>query len=87
MKEYKAVPAPKVIKIQAGTKVDVAMNDFANIINREAQGGWKFRSTEEVTVEEKPGCSSTTADGKPGCLSASNGQPVSYYMLIFERER
>lgn len=76
MKEYKAIPAPKVIKIQVGTSADVAMREFSGIINKEARGGWKFRSTEEITVEEKPGCS-----------LGSNEQMVSYYMLIFERER
>ena len=49
---------------------DRAFNLFADIINREAAGGWEYHSMETITVNEKPGCMQ---------------QPVSlsYYMLIF----
>ena len=50
-----------------------AFSTFADIINREAQGGWSYHSMETIIVTEKQGCLS---------------QPISrnYYMLIFEKE-
>ena len=45
-------------------------NLFADIINREAAGGWAYHSMETITVTEKPGC-------------LQQAIPVNYYMLIF----
>lgn len=72
MKQYKAVAGPKNINVGKGD-TQSAFNTFAEIINREAAGGWEYHSMETITVTEKPGCFQ---------------QPVStnYYMLIFAKD-
>jgi len=72
MKQYKAVPGPKNISVGKGD-TQAAFNSFADIINREANGGWEYHSMETITVTEKPGCMK---------------QPISlnYYMLIFVKD-
>ena len=71
---YKAVPGPKVVTIQDGNYAS-ATNLFADLINREAAGGWKFYSMETITTQESTGC-------------ALNKQTIStnIYMLIFCKE-
>ena len=72
MKQYKAVAGPRNINVDKGG-TQSAFDTFADIINREAAGGWEYHSMETITVTEKPGCI-----GQP--------IPVSYYMLIFVKE-
>lgn len=72
MKEYKAVAGPKNINVAKGD-TQAAFDTFAEIINRQATGGWQYHSMETITVTEKPGCFQQPI-------------PMNYYMLIFERE-
>lgn len=72
MKQYKAVAGPKHINVDKGD-TQAAFNMFADIINREATGGWAYHSMETITVTEKPGC-------------LQQPTPVSYYMLIFVKD-
>ena len=72
MKQYKAVPGPLNISVKKGD-TKAAFDSFADIINREVDGGWEYHSMETITVTEKPGCAK---------------DPISthYYMLIFVKE-
>ena len=72
MKQYKAVAGPKNISVDKGD-TQAAFNLFADLINKEAVGGWEYHSMETITVTEKPGC-------------FQNPIPTNYYMLIFVRE-
>lgn len=72
MKQYKAVSGPKNINVAKGD-TQSAFNTFADIINREATGGWEYHSMETITVTEKPGC-------------FQQPTPINYYMLIFVKE-
>ena len=72
MKQYKAVAGPKNINVNKGD-TQAAFNTFADIINREAVGGWEYHSMETITVTEKPGCMQQPI-------------PTNYYMLIFVKE-
>lgn len=72
MKQYKAVAGPKNINVDKGN-TQSAFSTFAEIINREAQGGWTYHSMENITVTEKQGCF------KPPLI-------MNYYMLIFEKD-
>ena len=72
MKQYKAVAGPKNISVAKGG-TQSAFNLFADIINREANGGWTYHSMETITVTEKPGCFQQPV-------------PLNYYMLIFEKD-
>lgn len=74
MKQYKAVAGPKNISVSKGD-TQGAFNLFADLINREAQGGWEYHSMNTITVTEATGCSLISAP-----------VPVNYYMLIFVRE-
>jgi len=52
-----------------------AVRSFADLINRETNGGWEFHSMESIMVYQKP-----------GCLAALFGQKTSYVpfnMLVF----
>ena len=69
MKQYKVVAGPKNINVGKGD-AQSAFNIFAEIINREAAGGWEYHSMETITVTEKPGCMQQPI-------------PMNYYMLIF----
>ena len=72
MKLYKTVPGPQGFYVDKGN-TQQAFNQFASIINHEAQDGWEYHSMETISVTQKPGCME---------------QPVSghYYMLIFVRD-
>lgn len=72
MKQYKAVAGPKNINVDRGD-TQSAFNMFAEIINREAAGGWEYHSMETISVTEKPGC-------------MQQAVPINYYMLIFVKE-
>ena len=72
MKQYKAVAGPMSISVNKGD-TQAAFNLFADIINREANGGWSYHSMETITVTEQPGCFQQPI-------------PKNYYMLIFEKE-
>lgn len=74
MKQYKAVAGPKNISVNKGDSQS-AFNLFADLINREAQGGWEYHSMNTITVTESS-----------GCALISPPVPVNYYMLIFVRE-
>ena len=74
MKQYKAVAGPKNINVSKGD-TQGAFSLFADLINREAAGGWEYHSMNTITVTEASGCSF----GQPPV-------PVNYYMLIFVRE-
>ena len=74
MKQYKVVPGPKSISVSKGD-TNSAFRSFADIINREAQGGWDYHSMENISVTEKS-----------GCALFSPPVTVNYYMLIFEKE-
>ena len=74
MKQYKAVAGPKNVSVSKGD-TQGAFSLFADLINREAQGGWEYHSMNTITVTEAAGCSF----GQPPV-------PVNYYMLIFVRD-
>ena len=75
---YKAVPGPKVIKIEHDD-VSMAIDAFADLINVHAMDGWRFHSIETIT---------TTETHKAGCLFKPQVTTLEHniYMLIFEKE-
>jgi hypothetical protein len=55
-----------------------AVHSFADLINREANGGWNFHSMENIAVTQKV-----------GCIAAIFGQKsiTTYFnMLVFAKE-
>jgi hypothetical protein len=86
--EYKCVPAPKNLVIDQSGSHDQAVRSFADVINREATGGWKFHSMEQVSVTQEP--------PKLGCLGGlltlvglaqqPSATTLQFNMLIFSKE-
>ncbi len=72
MKTYKAVAGPMSFSVEQGN-TQAAFDSFAQIINREASGGWEYHSMETINVTEKPGC-------------MQQATSANYYMLIFVKE-
>ena len=78
MAQYKCVPAPKELVIDARGDYSSAINSFADLINSEANEGWKFYSMENIAVTQNPGCLAGLFGGK-----AVTGY---FNMLIFVKE-
>ena len=70
---YKVVPGPQVVTIK-DHNYQSACDLFANIMNAEAAGGWKYCGMETITTQETTGCISKATVNR------------SMYMLIFARE-
>lgn len=78
MAQYKCVPAPKNLVIDSKGSYDAVIRSFADLINQELQGGWKYYSMENIAVTQKL-----------GCLAGLFGQKettVYFNMLIFVKE-
>lgn len=75
---YKAVPGPKVIRIE-NDNLSMATDAFADLINANAVDGWKFYSLETIA---------TTETKKSGCALSPQYTTVrnDIYMLIFCKE-
>jgi hypothetical protein len=76
--QYKCVPAPKELVIDKNGSYDGAVRSFADLLNREANDGWKFHSMESIAVTEKPGCL--------GALFQKGQVTTNFNMLIFSKE-
>lgn len=86
--EYKCVPAPQNLVIDHTGSYDQAVRSFADLINQEATGGWKFHSMEQVSVTQEP--------PKTGCLGGllvligiaprPTATTLEFNMLIFSKE-
>lgn len=76
---YKAVPGPKVIRIE-NDDLRMATNAFADIINSNATDGWVFHSLETIN---------TTETVKTGCFLNKQTSTIEHniYMLIFCKEQ
>jgi tetratricopeptide (TPR) repeat protein len=87
--DYKCVPAPKNLVIDYSGNHDQAVRSFADLINREATGGWKFHSIKQISVTQEP--------PKTGCLKGlliligvaqkPAATMVQFNMLIFSKEK
>ena len=76
---YKAVPGPKVIRIE-NDDLTMATNAFADLINANAVDGWEFYSLETIK---------TTETVKTGCFLNKQVTTINHdiYMLIFSKEQ
>ena len=78
MVEYKCVPAPTELMIDSGSNYGTAISSFANLINNESNGGWKFYSMENIAVTQQPGCLAG--------LFGAKSTTAYFNMLIFVKE-
>jgi len=73
--QYKCVPAPTELVIDKKGSYDEAVRSFADLINREATGGWTYHSMENIAVTQKPGCIMA--------LFGQKATTVYFNMLVF----
>lgn len=55
MAHFKCAPAPKKLVIDKKGSYGNAVRSFADLINQEADGGWKFHYMENIAVTQKLG--------------------------------
>ncbi len=78
MTEYKCVPGPVGLVIKAKDSYEKAVRSYAEIIEREAVGGWEFFLVQQVPVIRKKGCIAS--------LFGSPDEQVTFNMLVFKKE-
>ncbi len=78
MVQYKTVAGPVGLTITKNESYTAAVKQYADIINREAEGGWKLYCIQEIPVTKNNGCIA-------GLLGNGN-TTVTFNMLVFYRE-
>jgi len=86
--QYKCVPAPKSITVGKGGVHEDGVRAYADLINSETSGGWKFHSLENISITQDPGCISALLYKIPiiGGLLGKPPTTVYFNMLIFSKE-
>jgi hypothetical protein len=86
--QYKCVPAPTGLVIGKKGSHEGAVRSYADLINSEVSGGWKFHSLETISVTQDPGCISGLLYKIP-VIGPLFGRPpitLTFNMLIFSNE-
>ena len=78
MIQYKTVAGPVGLTINSSDSYDVAVKQYASIIDKEAVGGWKLAFIQEIPVTKKAGCL--------GSLIGHSDETVFFNMLVFSKE-
>lgn len=78
MAQYKTVAGPVGLTITAKQNYADAVSQYADIINREAIGGWKLDCIQEIPVEKQAGCLQS--------ISGQGNTVVTFNMLVFVKE-
>lgn len=78
--QYKTVAAPVGLTIKAGDPegCSKAVAQYADVIQREAVGGWELDMIQSIPVEEQPGCLA----GLFGAKSVT----TYFNMLVFKKQ-
>jgi hypothetical protein len=75
MKQYKSIAAPTVITAAKSNEIDSVIQNYASIINREAQDGWILDQITQVQTHIPAGCLAS--------LIGAKGTYVDHNVLIF----
>ena len=78
MVHYKTVAGPVGLTINKKDSYEKAVRVYADIIEREAVGGWELHCIQRIPVERNL-----------GCFSALMGRPseqITFNMLVFKKE-
>ncbi len=78
MIQYKTVAGPVGLSISKKDSYEVAVRQYAEIINREAAGGWKLDCIQEIPVTKNNGCIAG--------LLGNGSTTITFNMLVFYRE-
>ncbi len=79
MKEYKCIPAPVGLTIDSKGSYNAAVNSYAEIINKETQGGWRLDMIQSVPITKKAGCLAA--------LFGSADITTYFNMLVFSKDK
>ena len=78
MAQYKTVAGPVGLTISRNDSYSEAVKQYADIINREAVGGWKLDCIQEIPVTKDNGCL--------GNLTNNATTTITFNMLVFVKE-
>ncbi len=78
MAQYKTVAGPVGLTIDRKDSYQVAVSQYAQIINQEAVGGWKLQCIQEIPVTQKQGCIAS--------LLGNSAVTITFNMLVFVKE-
>lgn len=78
MVEYKTVAGPVGLTIGSKDSYDKAVRMYADIIDREAVGGWELDMIQQIPVTQEPGCIAA--------LFGSRATTITFNMLVFKKE-
>ena len=78
MAQYKTVAGPVGLTISQNDSYSEAVKQYADIINREAVGGWKLDCIQEIPVTKNNGCLSS--------LNGNAATTIRFNMLVFVKE-
>lgn len=78
--QYKTVAAPVGLTIKAGDKngCEKAVAQYADLIQKEAVGGWELDMIQSIPVEEQPGCLAG--------LTGAKSTTTYFNMLVFKKQ-
>lgn len=78
MVHYKTVPGPVGLRIGQKDSYEKAVKSYADIIEREAVGGWELECIQQIPVVREAGCLSA--------LFGKKDEYVEFNMLVFKKE-
>lgn len=78
MAQYKTVAGPVGLTIGSKDSYDRAVRMYADIIDREAVGGWELDLIQQIPVTRKAGCLAA--------LFGVGETTVTFNMLVFKKE-
>jgi len=78
MAQYKTVAGPVGLTIGKKDSYEKAVRSYADIIEKEAVGGWELHIIQEIPVFKRAGCLSA--------LFGRSGTLVTFNMLVFKKE-
>ncbi len=78
MLRYKTVALDSMLVGKKKQTANEIMAPVAQVIQKEAAGGWKFENMYDMPILIKPGCFGKLF-GKPGDI-------IYYYMMVFSQE-
>ena len=78
--QYKTVAAPVGYEIKAGDPkgCEKAVAQYADLIQKEAVGGWELDMIQSIPVTEKPGCFAA--------LFGAKNVKTYFNMLVFKKQ-
>ena len=78
--QYKKVAAPVGYEIKAGDPkgCEKAVSQYADLIQKEAVGGWELDMIQSIPVTEKPGCFAA--------LFGAKNVTTYFNMLVFKKQ-